>query len=167
MRAARNFIELRENKALNPKSRIQSLPAIALVAILVGAACGEKGDPARRTIDEIVAAAEKRDAAAVIERLAPDFQAADGSGRSDAEMTVRRYLAAYQRLGVRISDFQIERAAGAARARFRAELSGTPRNIGGLEGILPRSSTYRFDLRLAPASDGGRWLVTWASWEQN
>jgi hypothetical protein len=143
------------------------LRGIVLAAILVGAACGEKGDPARRTIDEIVAAAEKRDAAAVIERLAPDFQAADGSGRADAEMTLRRYLAAYERLGVRISDFQIERAAGAARARFRADLTGTARKIGGLEGILPQSSTYRFDLRLEPASDGGRWLVTWASWEQN
>ena len=167
MRAARRLIDLRENKALNPKLRSQPLRGIALAAILVGAACGEKGDPARRTIDEIVAAAEKRDAAAVVERLAPDFQAADGSGRSDAEMTVRRYLAAYERLGVRISDFQIERAAGAARARFRADLTGTARKIGGLEGILPQSSTYRFDLRLAPASDGGRWLVTWAGWEQN
>jgi hypothetical protein len=146
--------------------RTRLLPSIALVAILVGAACGEKGDPARRTIDEIVAAAEKRDAAAIVERLAPDFQAADGSGRADAEMTLRRYLAAYERLGVRISDFQIERAAGAARARFRADLTGTARKIGGLEGILPQSSTYRFDLRLAPASDGGRWLVTWAGWEQ-
>jgi hypothetical protein len=138
---------------------------LALALLLMAAACGEKGDPARRTIDEIVAAAEKRDAGAIVERLAPDFQAADGSARADAEMTVRRYLAAYERLGVRISDFTIERAAGAARARFRAELSGKPRSIGGLERILPRASTYRFDLRLTP-SEGGRWLVTWASWEQ-
>lgn len=138
-----------------------------MVLVLAAAACGEKGDPARRTIDGIVAAAEKRDAAAVVERLASDFQAADGSGRAEAEATLRRYLAAYERLGVRISDLQMERAAGAARARFRADLSGTPRKIGGLEGILPRTSTYRFDLRLAPSDQGqGRWLVTWASWEQ-
>jgi hypothetical protein len=151
---------------LNNDMRTRSLCAIALAAILVGAACGEKGDPARRTIDEIVAAAEKRDAAAVVERLAPDFQAADGSGRADAEMTLRRYLAAYERLGVRISDLTIERAAGAARARFRADLTGTARKIGGLEGILPQSSAYRFDLRLAPTSEGGHWVVTWATWEQ-
>jgi hypothetical protein len=151
---------------LNYDVRTRPFRGIALVAILVGAACGEKGDPARRTIDEIISAAEKRDAAAIVERLAPDFQAADGSGRADAEMTLRRYLAAYERLGVRISDLQIERAAGAARARFRAELSGTPRQIGGLEGLLPQTSAFRFDLRLAPASDGGRWLVTWAGWEQ-
>jgi len=141
------------------------LRAIALAAAVAAAACGEKGDPVRQTIDEIVAAGQVRDAQAIVERLAPDFQAADGSGRADAEATLRRYLAAYERLNVRISDLTIERAAGAARARFRAELSGTPRKIGGLEGIIPRSSTYRFDMRLAPSGEG-RWLVTWASWEQ-
>jgi hypothetical protein len=135
-----------------------------VAAALVAAACGSKKDPARRTIDEIVAAAEARDAGAIVERLAPDFQAGDGSGRADAEAILRRYLAAYESLAVRISDLTIEQAAGAARARFRAELSGKPRSVGGLDGFLPRSSTYRFDLRLAPASEGGRWIVTWASW---
>jgi hypothetical protein len=157
---------MRENKALSAKSGSRPFRALALAAIFAAAACGEKGDPVRRTIDEIVAAAEKRDAGAVLEHLAPDFQAADGSGRADAETTLRRYLAAYERLGIRISDLTIERAAGAARARFRADLSGTPRQIGGLEGLIPRSSAYRFDLRLAPLPDGGRWLVSWASWEQ-
>jgi hypothetical protein len=135
--------------------------------LLLGAACGEKSDPARQTLEEIVAAAEARDAGAVVERLAPDFQAADGSGRAEAEATLRRYLAAYERLDVRISDVTIERAAGAARARFRADLSGNPRKVGGLDGWLPRKSVYRFDLRLAPASDGGHWLVTWAGWEES
>jgi hypothetical protein len=151
---------------LRPESRSPAFRALILCALVAAGACGEKGDPARRTIDEIVAAAEKRDAGAIVERLAPDFQAADGSGRADAETTLRRYLAAYERLSIRISDLTIERAAGAARARFRADLSGTPRQIGGLEGLIPRSSAYRFDLRLAPAADGGRWLVSWATWEQ-
>ncbi len=137
---------------------------VASLAALL-AACGEKPDPVRSLLDDIVSAAEKRDAPAIVERLAPDFQAADGTGRADAEATLRGYLAAYERLGVRVSDLKIERAAGAARMRFRADLSGSPRKVGGLEGILPRSSAYRFDLRLAP--DGkGRWLVTWAGWEQ-
>lgn len=139
---------------------------MTLAAFFAAAACGAKRDPARRTIDEIVAAAEARDPGAIAERLAPDFQAADGSGRADAEAMLRRYLAAYESLGVRISDVTIESAAGASRARFRADLSGKPRNIGGLEGFLPRSSAYRFDLRLAPAPDGRRWVVTWAGWEQ-
>jgi hypothetical protein len=145
---------------------VRTAIAVLAVGALAAVACGGvKKDPARRTVDEIVASAEARDAAAIVERLAPDFQAADGSGRAEAEANVRRYLSAYESLGVRVSEFTVESAAGAARVRFRANLSGRPRSIGGLDGILPRSSAYRFDLRLAPAADGGRWVVTWASWE--
>lgn len=140
------------------------LAALTLAALALAAGCGPPSDPVRQAIDGIVAGAQERDAAAILERLSPDFQAADGSGRADAEATLRRYLAAYEKLDVRISELTVERAAGATRARFRADLSGSPRRIGGLDGLLPQSSAYRFDLRLAPA-EGGRWLVTWASWE--
>jgi hypothetical protein len=133
--------------------------------LLLAGGCGEKGDPVRGAIDRIAAAAEDTDAAAVLENVAPDFQAADGSGRPDAEATLRRYLAAYESLNVDISDLTIERATDAARARFTAKLSGSPRKIGGLEGIFPQTSSWRFDVRLAPDANG-RWLLTWASWEQ-
>ncbi|MEO8349501.1 MAG: hypothetical protein ABI610_11355 [Acidobacteriota bacterium] len=145
-------------------SRGRIAVALVLAFLALAAGCGPATDPVQQTIDGIVEGAQDRDSNAIAERLAPDFQAADGSGRVDAEATLRRYLAAYESLDVRISDLTVERAAGAARARFRADLSGSPRKIGGLDGLLPRSSAYRFDLRLAPA-DGGRWLVTWASWE--
>ena len=140
--------------------------AIAVLALLAASVtgCGEKSDPARQTLDRLVAAAKERDAGDFLASLAPDFQAADGSGRADAEATIRRYFAAYERLDVRISDVSIERASGAARVRFRADLSGKARSIGGLDGILPSTSAYKFDLRLTPG-EGGRWLVSWASWE--
>ena len=151
---------MRENKAL----LTDRLAVAFLLALTVATACGPATDPVQQTIDGIVEGAEDRETAAIVERLSPDFQAADGSGRADAEATLRRYLGAYEKLGVRISDLTIERAAGAARARFRADLTGSPRRIGGLEGLLPQASAYRFDIRLVPA-EGGRWLVTWASWE--
>jgi hypothetical protein len=140
--------------------------AIAVLALLAASVtgCGEKSDPARQTLDRLVAAAKERDAGDFLASLAPDFQAADGSGRADAEAMIRRYFAAYERLDVRISDVSIERASGAARVRFRADLSGKARSIGGLDGILPSTSAYKFDLRLTPG-EGGRWLVSWASWE--
>jgi len=140
--------------------------AIAVLALLAASVtgCGEKSDPARQTLDRLVAAAKERDAGDFLASLAPDFQAADGSGRADAEAMIRRYFAAYERLDVRISDVSIERASGAARVRFRADLSGKARRIGGLDGILPSTSAYKFDLRLTPG-EGGRWLVSWASWE--
>jgi hypothetical protein len=143
---------------------LRSTP-IGLLTFVAVVGCGPKSDPVRQALDRIVAAAKDRDAAELVESLTLDFQAADGTGRADAEATLRRYLAAYEQLDVRISDVTIERAIGAARARFRAELSGKPRNIGGLEGLVPRTSTYRFDLRLSPDSNG-RWLVTSAGWEE-
>jgi hypothetical protein len=142
--------------------------AAAVLALLAASAagCGEKGDPVRQALDRLEAAAEERDAGDFVAGLAPDFRAEDGTGRAETEATLRRYFAAYESLDVKTSDVSIERAADAARVRFRAELSGKPRSIGGggLEGLLPARSAYRFDLRLSPG-EGGRWLVTWASWE--
>ena len=74
----------------------------------------------RQALDRLVAAAKDRDAGDFVESLAPDFNAADGTGRADAEATVRRYFAAYDSLDVRISDVSVERAAGAARVIGRA-----------------------------------------------
>jgi hypothetical protein len=142
------------------------LAAVAALALLLtsASACREKSDPERQALDRLLAAATERDAEDFVASLAPDFHAADGSGRADAEATVRRYFAAYESLDVKVSDVSIERAADAARVRFRADLSGKARSVGGLEGLLPSKSAYRFDLRLTPG-EGGRWLVTWASWE--
>jgi len=141
------------------------LRRLCLALLILSTACGRGTDPVRRTIEEIAVAAEKRDAPAVMERLSPDFQAADGTGRADIESALRGYFAGYEQLGVRISDLTIERAAGAVRARFHADLSGKPRQIAGLDGWLPRTASYRFDLRLSPDLRG-RWMVTSAGWEE-
>ena len=138
--------------------------AAGLLALVAAIGCGDKSDPVRQALDRLVAAAKDRDAGDFVEGLAPDFRADDGTTRADAGATLRRYFAAYDSLDVRISDVSIERAADAARVRFRADLSGKPRRVGGLEGLLPSTSAYRFDLRLSPG-EGGRWLVTWAAWE--
>jgi len=138
---------------------------LCLTGLLLFTGCGGRSDLVRGTIEEIVRAAEKRDAPSVMDRLARDFQAADGTGRADIESALRGYFAAYESLDVRISDLKIERAVGAARARFRADLSGKPRQISGLDGWLPRTASYRFDLRLSPDLRG-RWLVTSAGWEE-
>ncbi len=131
-------------------------------ATAVLAACGHGGDPVRESLDAMVKAANARDAKALFERVAPNFQAADGSGLADAEANVDRYFAAYEILDVSIRDVRIEKGEGAARVRLTAVMSGQPRRIGGLEGLVPSSATYDFDLRLV--LDGGRWKVAWAQW---
>ena len=133
-----------------------------LAPALLGAGCGSPKDPVRATLDAIVRAADARDAGALFERMAPGFSAADGSNRDEARAAVERYFAAYEILDVRIEDVRIERGADAARVRLRARLSGQPRRIGGLEGLVPSSAAYDFDLRLAP--EGGAWKVAWAQW---
>jgi hypothetical protein len=98
-----------------------------------------------------------------MENLTDDFSGADGMTRADALSTVRRYFSAYAILDVTLSGVTVERAENVARVRLTADLAGQPQKVGGLEGLLPRSSRYRFELRLVP--DGSRFKVAWASWE--
>ncbi len=134
------------------------------LAVLAALACRQEGDPVRQTLDRIAGSASERDAAGVAAHLAADYRDAAGNGRSDVEQTLRGYFAAYESLEVTLRDVSIERAEGAARARFRADLSGRARKeAGGLAGLLPSSASYRFDVRLVP--DGSQWKIAWASWE--
>jgi hypothetical protein len=136
--------------------------ALALAILLAAAACSRGGDPVRESLDAMVKAANARDAKELFSHVSPGFQAADGSGLADARSVVERYFAAYEILNVTIRDVQVERGEGAVRVRFRAEMSGQPRRIGGLEGLVPSSAAYDFDLRLT--SEGGAWKVVWAQW---
>jgi hypothetical protein len=139
----------------------RTLAAVLPFAALALLRCGGKGDPARETLDRIAKAARERSASTVAEQLSGDYRDATGNGRADVEQMLRGYFAAYEIVDVTLSDVAIERGEGAARARFRADLSGQPRQ--GVAGILPSSASYRFDLRLVP--EGSRWKVAWASWQ--
>lgn len=134
-----------------------------VLALFFSAACGEKADPVRQTLDRLVRAAQARDREAVLENVTADFRDAGGGGFGDARETLRRFFAAYEIINVRMRDLTIERAPEAARARFRMEFSGQPRKIGGLDALLPSVSACDFDVRLVP--DGRRWKIAWASWE--
>ena len=136
--------------------------AALVLALGIVASCSRSADPVRESLDAIVKAANARDTDALFDRVAANFEAADGSGLADAKANVGRYFAAYEILDVSIRDVQIERGEGAARVRLRAVMSGQPRKIGGLEGIIPSSASYDFDLRLV--ADGGKWKVAWAQW---
>jgi hypothetical protein len=135
-----------------------------VVLLLANAGCRRAGDPVRESVDAMAAAARARDAGRLFARVTPDFQGSDGTGRAEAEALVRRYFAAYEILDVSLSNVAIERSESAALARFTANLSGQPRKLGGLEGLLPSSSSYRFEVRFVP--EAGRWKAAWASWSR-
>ena len=136
--------------------------AASVLLVVFGAACGRAGDPVRSTLDRIAAAAHARDAVAVMTNLTADFQGGDGSSRADDEALLRQYFAAYESLDVRLEDVRIERSDNTARVRLRAVMTGRPREVAGLSGLLPSSARYDFDFRMS--RDGGGWKVAWASW---
>jgi len=139
---------------------------IALVLSLVllpATACHRaRRDPVMACLTSAVAAAESRDADGVMSRVAEGFRDAEGGGKADSTALVRRTLTAYESLSLTLSDVAIERGPAAAQAKFKVRMSGRPRIVGGLAGLLPRSSRWSFDVRLEAGTDG--WKVAWASW---
>ena len=131
-------------------------------AALFAWGCKPAGDPVRGTLDRIAAAARARDASAVMANLTADFQAGDGGSRADVEALLRRYFAAYESLDVRLEDVRIERSDSTARVRLRAVLTGHPRDVAGLSGLLPSAAKYDFDFRMS--KDGPGWKIAWGSW---
>ena len=131
---------------------------------LLAAHCGAPRDPVTECLKGAVAAAENRDADGVMARVAEGFRDADGGGKADAAALVRRYLGAYESLSLTLSDVAIERGPAAAHAKFRVRMSGKPRAVSGLEGLLPRSSRWSFDVRLEAGPHG--WKIASAAWSQ-
>ena len=138
----------------------------ALVALLLALAMGcsrAPADPIEALLAELEAAAEARDAERFGERLAPAFQGGSGLGRPEALAQLKRYLAAYESVAIEVYGVESERDGAAARVRCVVEFSGQARKAFGLEGLLPPSAVYRFDLDVA--DEGGTWRVRGATWE--
>jgi hypothetical protein len=138
--------------------------ALALLVIALAAGCSRAPkDPVEALLADLEAAAEARDADRFAERLAPAFRGAHDLGRPEALAELRRYLAAYESVAIDVSGVETERDGSAARVRCVVEFSGQARKAFGLEGLLPPSAVYRFDLDAAEES--GTWRVRGATWE--
>ena len=132
----------------------------AAIAILLLLTC-KKGDPVANVIHDLENAAEDRDAGAIAEKLAANY-ADDNGGRREAEDALRRYFFAYKSVDVSIRDLKTYQNGPTAQARFLVAFSGTAKEIGGLDQILPSSATYRFDVWMV--EEGGTWKITNAQW---
>jgi hypothetical protein len=133
-------------------------------AVVVASACRGAGDPAAEMVHALARAANHRDAPTIVEALSPDFEGSLGMGRSEVDGELRRLFAAYASVDVSVSDLETQPYPDFTLARFRVDFRGAVRRIGGLEGILPPSARYRFELRLVPA--GHRFRVASARWEE-
>ena len=133
-------------------------------AVVAATACRGAGDPAADTVRALARAADHRDAPTIVAALAPGFEGSLGMSREDVDAELRRLFAAYASVDVSVSDLATERYPEFTLARFRVEFRGAVRRIGGLEGILPSSARYRFELRLVP--EGREFRVASAHWEE-
>ncbi len=144
------------------RPRGAALAAACGVLFFLGSCSRAPRDPVTECLDGIVAAAGKRDADAVLARVSESFRDAGGGDKAEAALLVRRSLAGYESLSLSITDLAVERGGASAQAKFVVRMSGRPKAVAGLEGLLPRSSRWRFDVRLA--SDKGGWTITDAAW---
>lgn len=137
--------------------------AFGLFWALLAAGCRGESDPVQGLLSELQDAAEDRDAERFQKLLSEDFRGAGGVDRAEAAASLRRYFAAYESVGLEVYDVKVDRAETSAAVHLRVDFTGSARRVGGLEGFLPPSASYRFQLALARRGD--RWLVTRAEWE--
>jgi hypothetical protein len=136
---------------------------LLLVALVASSACRRgPADPVAAVLADLEAAAEARNADAFAERLSSDLRTAAGGGRTEAVADLRRYFAAYESVALEVYGVEAERGGGAASVRCVVEFSGRGRALPGLQGLLPPSAVYRFDLELA--DEAGAWRVRRAAW---
>ncbi len=121
-------------------------------------------DPMRALVDALAEAAEDRDADAIVEYLHPDFAAQGGLTRADAAPSLRRYFAGYETIEVEVFDVETLPGESVSRVRARIGFTGQANRTLGLEGLLPPSAVYRFDLDVV--EHDGVWSVTRAAWGQ-
>jgi hypothetical protein len=132
-------------------------------ALLAVAACRNE-DPAAALVRSLARRASHRDAGAILSALSPSFEGSLGMRREEVGAELARLFAAYASVDVSIADLATERFPEFTLARFVAVFRGSVRRIGGLEGMLPSSARYRFELRLVP--EGRELRIATARWEE-
>jgi hypothetical protein len=145
------------------RARYRRGPAVSRAALagLLLVSCGRR-DEVTEPITRVVAAVEKRDADEVARWLTQGYHDSEHADPAAVVARVKQLVFGYERLKITVSRLHVEDLGATRRARFRAELSGTPKNLPGLEGLLPRSSAWDFEVSLV--NEGGRWLIATASW---
>jgi hypothetical protein len=132
--------------------------------LLAGGCARATPDPVRALLAELESAAEARDADRFRARLSDGFTGQDGLAKADVHAELRRYFAAYESIAIDLYQVEPERQDGAARIRLKVAFSGQARRAFGLEGLLPPSALYAFDLEAR--DEAGTWRVTRAQWEK-
>jgi len=136
-----------------------------LTALALAPACRRApADPVQALLAEGEAAAEARDADRFGALLSRSFRSRQGMDRGAVLAELRRLFALYQTVGVTL--YGVEQAreeGGPLDVRCVVEFSGEAKKIGALQGLLPPSAVYRFELTLA--EEEGVLRISRARWE--
>ena len=129
-----------------------------LLSLFLLFACKEK-DPVVATLNEVTEAAEDRDAEEVMKYVASSY-----ADRSEVQELLRRYFFAYRTIDVSVQQLESNHSTDSGAATFRVDFLGVPKEIGGLDQVMPRTAVYRFDLDFIVES--GQWKISAAEWRQ-
>jgi len=138
--------------------------SILLVSALAVASCGGDTSPeeqVRAVVAEAEAAAEARDASALLDLIADDYRDGRGNGAEVIRRYVRGYLIAHQsvHLLVRIEEVELQ---ATDVARLRATVAMVGREAERTAAWDLADDVQEFDVTLA--REDGEWRVTRADW---
>ena len=138
--------------------------AILLLSALAVASCGGDTSPeaqVRAVVAEAEAAAEARDASALLDLVADDYRDDRGNGAEEIRRYVRGYLVAHQsiHLLVRIEELELK---ATDLARLRATVAMVGREAESAAAWDLAADVHEFDVTLA--REDGEWRVTRADW---
>jgi ketosteroid isomerase-like protein len=136
---------------------------LLLTAIAVTSCSGDTSPEAqvRAVVAEAEAAAEARDASALLDLIADDYRDGRGNGAEEIRRYVRGYLMAHQsvHLLVRVEELELK---ATDLARLRATVAMVGREAESAAAWELAADVHEFDVTLA--REDGEWRVTRADW---
>jgi hypothetical protein len=136
--------------------------AWALMIALAAFGCRAKS-PVERLLADLESHVEDRDAEAVGTLLAPELRAANNMTKTDTVAEMKRYFFAYESLDIHVSDV-VATGEPPTKIALRVDMEGQAKQVGGLGGLVPGLSAWRFELDLVERE--GRLLINGARWER-
>ncbi|WP_238345975.1 nuclear transport factor 2 family protein [Luteimonas saliphila] len=136
-----------------------TVAGVFAASLLLSAACS-RGDPEaalRQTVEDMQAALEKRDAAAMQQHLAEDFIGNGGLDRDGARRLAAAYLLRHRDIGISAGPLRMEMADTHAVVRFTAMLRG------GSGRLLPDTARV-YDVETGWRLVDGDWKLASARW---
>lgn len=132
--------------------------AVLAFAALVACTREPAEQALRRTVAEMQAAVERREAEAFLDSVAEDFAGEHGMGREELARMLRLRFLRHGEVGVTAGPLEVELTGDRARVGFNALLTG------GSGRFLPEEARH-YVVETGWRYEDGRWMLIFARWE--